>query len=143
MRSASAAANITMLTFHISDSCRAPSSCLDIISPARVNPVGGAESMSSAVYDDVEIEDMDFDAEKQTYYFPCPCGDKFFITLVRVSTLLGGELRVCATTVVKGWGAGTARPRSLPSLRCAELGTQECFFPNEWVLFLVGRAWGG
>ena len=37
----------------------------------------------AAVYDDVEIEDMDFDEEKQTYFYPCPCGDKFFITLVR------------------------------------------------------------
>lgn len=34
-----------------------------------------------SVYDEVEIEDMDFDAEEQVYYYPCPCGDKFFITL--------------------------------------------------------------
>jgi diphthamide biosynthesis protein 3 len=37
----------------------------------------------AAVYDDIEIEDMDFDEEKQTYFYPCPCGDKFFITVVR------------------------------------------------------------
>ena len=36
-----------------------------------------------SVYDEVEIEDMDFDPETQTFYFPCPCGDKFQITLVR------------------------------------------------------------
>ena len=35
-----------------------------------------------SVYDEVEIEDMDFDPETQTFYYPCPCGDKFKITLV-------------------------------------------------------------
>lgn len=34
-----------------------------------------------SVYDEVEIEDMEFDADEQVYYYPCPCGDKFFITL--------------------------------------------------------------
>ena len=42
----------------------------------------------SAVYDDVEIEDMEYDEEKKTYYYPCPCGDKFFITLVRAGTFV-------------------------------------------------------
>jgi hypothetical protein len=40
-----------------------------------------------SVYDEVEIEDMDYDASKKTYFYPCPCGDKFFITLVRSSCL--------------------------------------------------------
>jgi len=35
-----------------------------------------------SVYDEVEIEDMDFDPETQTFYYPCPCGDKFQISLV-------------------------------------------------------------
>lgn len=34
-----------------------------------------------SVYDEVEIEDMEFDADEQVYYYPCPCGDKFFIAL--------------------------------------------------------------
>ncbi|TMW65044.1 hypothetical protein Poli38472_009211 [Pythium oligandrum] len=34
-----------------------------------------------SVYDEVEIEDMEYNAEEQVYYYPCPCGDKFFITL--------------------------------------------------------------
>ena len=29
------------------------------------------------VYDEVEIEDLDFDPTNQTFYYPCPCGDKF------------------------------------------------------------------
>jgi hypothetical protein len=34
-----------------------------------------------SVYDEVEIEDMEFNEEEQVYYYPCPCGDKFFIHL--------------------------------------------------------------
>lgn len=34
-----------------------------------------------AVYDEVEIEDMTFDAALQTYFYPCPCGDQFQIAL--------------------------------------------------------------
>jgi hypothetical protein len=34
-----------------------------------------------SVYDEVEIEDMEFNEAEQVYYYPCPCGDKFFITL--------------------------------------------------------------
>ncbi len=37
------------------------------------------------MYDEIEIEDMTWDAEKTTFFYPCPCGDKFFITLVGVS----------------------------------------------------------
>ena len=34
-----------------------------------------------AVYDEIEIEDMDYDSDLQSYYYPCPCGDKFMVTL--------------------------------------------------------------
>ena len=37
--------------------------------------------MSTEVYDEIEIEDLDFDAESEVFYYPCPCGDKFQITL--------------------------------------------------------------
>jgi diphthamide biosynthesis protein 3 len=36
----------------------------------------------ASVYDEVEIEDMDWKEENKTFYYACPCGDKFFITLV-------------------------------------------------------------
>lgn len=39
-------------------------------------------------YDEVEIEDMAFDESNNTFYYPCPCGDKFFITL---DDILDGE----------------------------------------------------
>ncbi|KAJ1723514.1 Diphthamide biosynthesis protein 3 [Coemansia erecta] len=32
-------------------------------------------------YDEVELEDMVFDEEEDKYTYPCPCGDKFEITL--------------------------------------------------------------
>lgn len=31
----------------------------------------------SNIYDEIEIEDMDFDEETGIFTFPCPCGDKF------------------------------------------------------------------
>lgn len=34
------------------------------------------------IYDNIEIEDMDFSKLTKTFYYPCPCGDKFAITLV-------------------------------------------------------------
>ena len=36
----------------------------------------------SVYHDEVEIEDMEYDEEKETYYYPCPCSDKFEITKV-------------------------------------------------------------
>eukprot|EP00127_Corallochytrium_limacisporum_P004396 Clim_evm4s161 gene=Clim_evmTU4s161 len=35
----------------------------------------------SVFHDEVEIEDFEFDEELQTFFYPCPCGDKFQITL--------------------------------------------------------------
>ena len=35
-----------------------------------------------SVYDEIEIEDMDFDTEQQIFYYPCPCGDRFQFSLV-------------------------------------------------------------
>ncbi|XP_065808231.1 DPH3 homolog [Labrus bergylta] len=34
----------------------------------------------SVFHDEVEIEDFEFDEETETFYFPCPCGDKFAIS---------------------------------------------------------------
>jgi len=46
-----------------------------------------------SVYDEVEIEDMDFDPETQTFYYPCPCGDKFQISLKELKD--GEDLATC------------------------------------------------
>jgi diphthamide biosynthesis protein 3 len=34
-----------------------------------------------SIYEEVEIEDMDYDPVKRIYTYPCPCGDKFSISL--------------------------------------------------------------
>ena len=34
-----------------------------------------------SVYEEVEIEDMLYNEDDYTYTYPCPCGDKFRITL--------------------------------------------------------------
>ncbi|KAH7912777.1 zf-CSL-domain-containing protein [Hygrophoropsis aurantiaca] len=33
-----------------------------------------------AYYDEIEIEDMVWDAAKGVYHYPCPCGDRFEIS---------------------------------------------------------------
>lgn len=33
-------------------------------------------------HDEVEIEDFVFDEEQEIFFYPCPCGDKFQISLV-------------------------------------------------------------
>jgi diphthamide biosynthesis protein 3 len=42
----------------------------------------------SSIYEEVEIEDMEYDIATQSYSYPCPCGDKFSISLL---DLLDGE----------------------------------------------------
>ena len=34
-----------------------------------------------SIYEEIEIEDMVFDESDLVYTYPCPCGDKFRITL--------------------------------------------------------------
>lgn len=46
----------------------------------------------SVFHDEVEIEDFEYDEETETYYFPCPCGDRFAITKVRNANSLPGLL---------------------------------------------------
>lgn len=39
-------------------------------------------------YDEVEIEDMSWNEQLQAYTYPCPCGDLFQITLVRMQLVM-------------------------------------------------------
>lgn len=41
----------------------------------------------SVFHDEIEIEDFEYDEDTETYYFPCPCGDKFAITKVSEGSL--------------------------------------------------------
>jgi len=36
------------------------------------------------VYDDVDLDEMTFDDALQTYFYPCPCGDRFSITVAEL-----------------------------------------------------------
>jgi len=31
-------------------------------------------------HDEIELEDFEYDEDEETYYYPCPCGDRFAIT---------------------------------------------------------------
>lgn len=47
----------------------------------------------SEYYDEIEIEDMEYDDENETYYYPCPCGDRFVITQTEIDD--GEEIAMC------------------------------------------------
>ncbi|XP_021961360.2 DPH3 homolog [Folsomia candida] len=42
----------------------------------------------TSYYDEVEIEDFEWDEDSETYFYPCPCGDRFLITK---EELINGE----------------------------------------------------
>jgi diphthamide biosynthesis protein 3 len=44
-------------------------------------------------YDDVEIEDMEWNEEMQAFTYPCPCGDLFQIT--KEDPKMGEEIARC------------------------------------------------
>ncbi|KAI8910108.1 hypothetical protein EDD86DRAFT_204552 [Gorgonomyces haynaldii] len=44
-------------------------------------------------YDTIEIEDFTFDEETQKYHYPCPCGDRFEISLEQLQN--GEEVAHC------------------------------------------------
>ncbi|KAL9644544.1 hypothetical protein ABK040_009408 [Willaertia magna] len=46
-----------------------------------------------AYYDEIEIEDMQFNEEEGFYFYPCPCGDIFQITLEELQN--GDEIAHC------------------------------------------------
>ncbi|KAI9911912.1 hypothetical protein PsorP6_009618 [Peronosclerospora sorghi] len=47
----------------------------------------------ATVYDEVEIEDMDYDEKEHVYYYPCPCGDCFSIDLEELYD--GEDIAMC------------------------------------------------
>ncbi|EGG14841.1 diphthamide biosynthesis protein 3 [Cavenderia fasciculata] len=48
---------------------------------------------ANSFYDEVEIEDMEFNEEERVFYYPCPCGDRFVITEEEI--LAGEEVAKC------------------------------------------------
>lgn len=35
-------------------------------------------------YDEIELEDMSYDEERDLFHYPCPCGDRFEITRLQL-----------------------------------------------------------
>jgi len=49
--------------------------------------------MAENIYDEVEIEDMEYDPTLQIYHYPCPCGDRFEIGIADLRD--GEDIAVC------------------------------------------------
>jgi diphthamide biosynthesis protein 3 len=47
----------------------------------------------SNIYDEIEIEDMVYDSTLEIYHYPCPCGDRFEISIGDLRD--GEEIAVC------------------------------------------------
>lgn len=50
-------------------------------------------SDADSIYDQIEIEDMTFDPALQLYHYPCPCGDRFEISILDLQD--GEDIAVC------------------------------------------------
>lgn len=55
--------------------------------------------MSKSFYEEVEIEDMLYDEAQQTYTYPCPCGDRFSISVADL--LDGDDIATCPSCSLK------------------------------------------
>lgn len=44
-------------------------------------------------YDEVEIDEMEYDPETELFTYPCPCGDRFEISLEELCN--GEEIATC------------------------------------------------
>lgn len=54
---------------------------------------------SANIYEEIEIEDMEFDEDKLMYTYPCPCGDKFIISLEEL--LAGEDIAKCPSCTLR------------------------------------------
>ena len=52
-----------------------------------------------SIYEEVEIEDMEFDEDALVYTYLCPCGDKFRITLEEL--LEGEDIAKCPSCTLR------------------------------------------
>jgi hypothetical protein len=52
-----------------------------------------------SIYEEVEIEDMTFDEENEIYIYPCPCGDKFSISLGELHE--GEDIATCPSCTLR------------------------------------------
>lgn len=50
-------------------------------------------NLSDEEFDEVEIEEMEYDPIKELFTYPCPCGDRFEISLEELYN--GEEIATC------------------------------------------------
>ncbi|KAL7469062.1 hypothetical protein ACHAXS_009304 [Conticribra weissflogii] len=52
-----------------------------------------------SIYEEVEFEDLDYDPIKRIYTYPCPCGDKFSISLEELWD--GEDIATCPSCTLR------------------------------------------
>lgn len=52
-----------------------------------------------SIYEEVEIEDLDYDPVELIYTYPCPCGDNFSITLEELWD--GEDIATCPSCTLR------------------------------------------
>lgn len=55
--------------------------------------LGIDNDVDTGIYDTVEIEDMSFNEDLDSFFYPCPCGDKFVITMADLRN--GDDVATC------------------------------------------------
>eukprot|EP00353_Schmidingerella_taraikaensis_P018836 CAMPEP_0185605654 /NCGR_PEP_ID=MMETSP0436-20130131/4207_1 /TAXON_ID=626734 ORGANISM="Favella taraikaensis, Strain Fe Narragansett Bay" /NCGR_SAMPLE_ID=MMETSP0436 /ASSEMBLY_ACC=CAM_ASM_000390 /LENGTH=92 /DNA_ID=CAMNT_0028236935 /DNA_START=6 /DNA_END=284 /DNA_ORIENTATION=- len=63
------------------------------VAVSNEDAITGANIEVENIYDEIEIDDMDFEEDEQVFYYPCPCGDKFRITLAQLRE--GNTIATC------------------------------------------------
>jgi len=56
-------------------------------------------SRKMSIYEEIEIEDMTYDEAEMVYTYPCPCGDKFRITLEELWD--GEDIATCPSCTLR------------------------------------------
>ena len=52
-----------------------------------------------SIYDEVEIDDMSWEESLSTFFYNCPCGDKFAITMQQL--LEGDDIAECPSCTLR------------------------------------------
>ena len=65
----------------------------------NVDAITGGDIEIENIYDEVEIDDLDFEEDEKTFFYPCPCGDKFRITLEQMKN--GETIATCPSCSLK------------------------------------------
>lgn len=74
---------LILIFTHTHEQRHFPPLSTDSYQEEKINPkMADNEEEPISVYDEVEIEDMTYDETLQIYHYPCPCGDRFEISIM-------------------------------------------------------------